>query len=141
MVKEGHELANHTWYDRASLRLSDRQLKVEISLVDTILKALGQEPKLFRPGGGFFNQKMIKTVTDLDYLLILGSNYPHDGERILRLITPTAWYQWSILNKVSPGDIIILHDVETAIATLEVIIPKLLEQGYKITTVSQLLLS
>ncbi len=142
MVKEGHQLGNHTWYDRLSLQLSNRDLGRELSGVKRIIKAVaGDHTKIFRPGGGFFNQRMIDCVTQRNYKLILGSNYPHDGERILRWLTPIAWYHWFILKRISPGDIIILHDVDTALPTLEVVIPELLKRGYKIVTVSQLLSS
>ena len=81
---------------------------------------------------------MVDLVTKIDYLLILGNNYPHDGERLLRMITPNWWYAWSILYRLRPGDIIILHDLPETIKTLEIILPEIRRRGYQMMTVSQL---
>ena len=45
----------------------------------------------------------------------------------------------NILSKIKDGDIILMHDIYSATAnSLEITIPKLLEQGYQIVTVSEL---
>ena len=45
-----------------------------------------------------------------------------------------------VIRDISDGDIILMHDIYTATAnSLELIIPKLLNDGYQFTTVSELL--
>lgn len=140
MVKEGHQLGNHTYLDRLSLRLSSLTLQREIREVEGIIRSVsGDHDKLFRPGGGLFSRKMVDIATKEGHKTIIGSNYPHDGERLLRMITPDWWYAWYILKKLSPGDIIILHDLPTTLPTLQVILPELQRRGYRVVTVTQLL--
>ena len=44
-----------------------------------------------------------------------------------------------VLNKVSDGDIVLMHDIYRATAnSLEIIIPNLLNDGYQLVTVSEL---
>ena len=44
-----------------------------------------------------------------------------------------------ILDKVSDGDIVLMHDIYSATAnSLEITIPKLLDKGYQLVTVSEL---
>lgn len=140
MIKEGHQLGNHTYFDRLSLRLSYWQLRREIACVRRMIgQVTSDQDQLFRPGGGLFNTTLLKAVTDEGYKTIIGNNYPHDGESLLRLITPNWWYAWYILKKLSPGDIIILHDLPTTLPTLQVILPELQRRGYRVVTVKQLL--
>lgn len=140
MIKEGHQLGNHTYMDRLTLKLSYWQIRGELQSVKrTIDSVCGDHDQLFRPGGGLFNTKVVKAALDEKHKVIIGNNYPHDGERLLRMITPSWWYAWYILKKLNPGDIIILHDLPTSLPTLQVILPELQRRGYRIVTVTQLL--
>lgn len=44
-----------------------------------------------------------------------------------------------ILNNISDGDIILMHDIYTSTANaIEIVVPKLIDKGYKIVSVSEL---
>lgn len=93
------------------------------------------EGKYFRPGSGFFSERMLTLVRKLGYRLVLGSIYPHDAQ---------IGYAWlnarHVLSMLSPGGIIICHDRRSwTPPMLRKILPEMQRRGYKAVTVSQLL--
>lgn len=93
------------------------------------------EGKYYRPGSGFFSERMLTLVRKLGYRLVLGSIYPHDAQ---------IGYAWlnarHILSMLSPGGIIICHDRRSwTPPMLRKILPEMQRRGYKAVTVSQLL--
>lgn len=80
---EGHEMGNHMSYDTASYQLDDSEFTKQLLEVDEILEEITRdsppaEIKWFRPGHGFFTQKMINEVAKYGYTMALGDVYPHD---------------------------------------------------------------
>ncbi|KAK3952047.1 hypothetical protein QBC32DRAFT_342396 [Pseudoneurospora amorphoporcata] len=93
------------------------------------------EGKYYRPGSGFFSERMLTLVRKLGYRLVLGSIYPHDAQ---------IGYAWlnarHILSMLSPGGIIICHDRRSwTPPMLRNVLPEMQRRGYKAVTVSQLL--
>ncbi|EAA36147.3 carbohydrate esterase family 4 protein [Neurospora crassa] len=93
------------------------------------------EGKYYRPGSGFFSERMLSLVRKLGYRLVLGSIYPHDAQ---------IGYAWlnarHILSMLSPGGIIICHDRRSwTPPMLRKVLPEMQRRGYKAVTVSQLL--
>ena len=141
LVQRGHELANHAMHDEPSRSLSDEVLREEILYVERKLydahAAVNSKPsaKYFRPGSGFFSDRMLEVLQKLDYRLVLGSIYPHD---------PFIPYWWvnarHILSMLRPGAIIICHDRRSwTVPMLRKVVPEIRRQGYRIVTVTQLL--
>jgi len=141
---EGHEIANHTYnhlYFNANV--SSQKLGDEIDATsDAIMKVNGSRPHLFRPPGGFYNERMIKMAKEKGYLVILWSW--HQDTKDWR--SPGVSYiVRKVLNNVRGGDIILFHDsVEGSgrsqtVEALKIILPELKERGYKFVTVSQLI--
>ena len=141
LVKEGHELANHAMYDEPSRYLSSAELQKQISKVEQSIQdahtIVGKErpsTKWFRPGSGFFTQRMIEVVEMMGLHIALGDIYPHD---------PQVSYVWvnarHVLSMVKPGGIIINHDRRPWTAPmLKKVLPELKRRGYEVVTVSQL---
>lgn len=93
------------------------------------------EGKYYRPGSGFFSERMLSLVRKLGYRLVLGSIYPHDAQ---------IGYAWlnarHILSMLSPGGIIICHDRRSwTPPMLRKVLPEMQRRGYKAVTVTQLL--
>ncbi len=80
---------------------------------------------------------MLEQLRKNDYRCVLGSVYPHDLE--LRHVGLISFY---VRERVFPGGFIILHDgAEDRARTVEVLqktLPALIEAGYEVTTVSDL---
>ena len=141
LIRNGNELANHAMHDEPSRSLSDATLASQIRSVENILhnayKAVNVEPppRYFRPGSGFFSERMRKMLSSLDYRLVLGSIYPHDPQiPFWRIIAH------HILSMIKPGAVVICHDRrEWTAPMLRDVLPKLQRKGYRITTVTELL--
>ena len=81
---------------------------------------------------------MIRSLERYDYRLALGSIYPFDSH------IPSAWFASRyIVWRAHPGGIIVLHDFGPrgmrTVETLSYVLPRLVEKGYRIVTLSQLL--
>jgi peptidoglycan/xylan/chitin deacetylase (PgdA/CDA1 family) len=141
LVINGNELGNHAMHDEPSRALSDAKLASEIEAVeDMVLEAYataGSEPppKYFRPGSGFFSERMRAMLGRMGYQLVLGSIYPHDPQISLWRLNARH-----ILSMLRPGGIIICHDRRGWTAPmLRKVLPEIRRKGYQIVTVSELL--
>lgn len=141
LVINGNELGNHAMHDEPSRALSDEKLASEIEAVeDMVLEAYataGSEPppKYFRPGSGFFSERMRAMLGRMGYQLVLGSIYPHDPQISLWRLNARH-----ILSMLRPGGIIICHDRRGWTAPmLRTVLPEIRRKGYQIVTVSELL--
>ncbi|KAE8149156.1 putative polysaccharide deacetylase [Aspergillus avenaceus] len=142
LVRGQNELANHAMHDEPSRALSDEELRRQVGVVQDRIRAaysaVGvREPRQrwFRPGSGFFSERMRAILGDLGYRVVLGSVYPHDAQ---------VKFWWvnarHILSMVRPGSIIICHDRrEWTVPMLKLVLPELKRRGYEIVTVSELL--
>lgn len=154
LAQGGHELANHGMHDEPARTLSDSELEEQIAEVDRLLQqvyesvrsgrhggatdtelAQTEPPRFFRPGSGFFSDRMRTLVQRLGYRLVLGGVYPHDAQ---------INYPWvnaqHILSMLKPGAIVICHDRRSWTAPmLRKMLPEAIKQGYQFVTVTQLL--
>jgi peptidoglycan/xylan/chitin deacetylase (PgdA/CDA1 family) len=136
MVEEGHELGNHMWTDYFSVLLTRSEFEKQFLETHRLLTTFS-DVKWFRPGGGLYNRRILRRVQEEGYRVALGSVYPYDASHPL-----VSYSSWHVLNTVTPGSIIILHNATgRGIRTLQVLkqtLPVLLEQGYKFLTLSEL---
>ncbi|KAL8773727.1 MAG: hypothetical protein Q9209_001495 [Squamulea sp. 1 TL-2023] len=141
LVRNGNELGNHAMYDEPAKTLSDVALSSQITsverMIDKAYASAGAKPppRYFRPGSGFFHDRMRKVVHQLGYRLVLGSIYPHDPQ--IPYWTVNARH---ILSMLRPGGIIICHDRRKWTAPmLRKVLPKMKWKGYRVVTISDLL--
>ncbi|WP_429841470.1 polysaccharide deacetylase family protein [Brevibacillus sp. FIR094] len=141
LVNDQHEIANHTYSHPDIRKLSGNRLLEEVQKTqETIYSATGVRPTLFRPPGGYYDEKVVDTAKQAGFLVIMWS-----------------WHQdtrdWSdpgvkkivnkVLNNARNGDIVLFHDYggnrRQTVQALEQILPELKNRGYKFVTVSELL--
>ncbi|KAI9928327.1 hypothetical protein ASPWEDRAFT_170674 [Aspergillus wentii DTO 134E9] len=145
LVRARNELANHAMHDEPSRALSDAVLTEQIAAVQAKIeeayKSAGDETEgrprnwLFRPGSGFFSERMRKVVARLGYRLVLGNVYPHDPQVPFWRLNASH-----ILSMVKPGSIIVCHDRrEWTVPMLQRVLPELKRRGYQVVTVTELL--
>jgi peptidoglycan/xylan/chitin deacetylase (PgdA/CDA1 family) len=137
LVADGHELGNHLMRDARSIQLAPEEFEKEVADTHDLLAPYGKV-RWFRPGSGFYNQRMLNHIRQYNYELVLGSVYPYDAQ----LPYPQFLSRY-ILNNAQAGGIIILHDgtPERGARTVEVlgeIMPALQAQGYRLVTLSEL---
>ena len=132
MDKLGMEIGNHMYSHKLVTRLKEDQLKGEITKVDTLISDItGKYPTLIRPSYGTYNKKIKKAV---DRPIIIWNVdtldwKSHNSKKISN----------RLLKNTKNGNIILMHDIYSATAnSLEITIPKLLEMGYQLVTVSDL---
>lgn len=136
ILEEGHELGNHLTRDEPSIRLPDEEFERQLLTAHEILSAYS-EVRWFRPGSGWFDNAMLRTLEGHAYSCALGSVYPFDAE------VPSTWFATRyVLSNVEPGSIIVVHDVgarglRTA-AVLESVLPELETRGLQVVTLSTL---
>jgi peptidoglycan/xylan/chitin deacetylase (PgdA/CDA1 family) len=140
-LRTGSELGNHAMHDEPSRSLSDAQLESELRSVRGKIRGVyGYEdmpmpPNYFRPGSGFFSDRMRRLVDRLGYRIVLGSIYPHDPQ--------IGWWRVNarhILSMLRPGAIIICHDRRGwTVPMLRKVLPEIKARGYEIVTITELL--
>jgi peptidoglycan/xylan/chitin deacetylase (PgdA/CDA1 family) len=137
MISEGHELGNHLLQDTPSIQHPALEFDDRLELAHDTLSRFA-DIHWFRPGSGWYNREMVQSLERYNYRLALGSIYPFDSH------IPSSWFaSHYILWRAHPGAIIVLHDygsrgIRTA-ETLSYSLPRLIERGYGIVTLSQLL--
>lgn len=139
VAEEGHEVGSHTFSHPHMLKLTPRALLEEIGKNEKIFLENGiRRPTLFRPPEGYRTPEQSIAVRDAGYTMVVWSIDTHDwqsrpAEEIVRYVH----------ENVQGGDILLFHDYisgqNTTIAALKQLIPKLLEDGYHFTVVSDLI--
>ncbi|RYO75779.1 hypothetical protein DL764_010319 [Monosporascus ibericus] len=141
VVRSGSELGNHAMHDEPSRALPDDELAAQVDAVRDRIRAAyragdrAPPPQYFRPGSGFFSDRMRRLLDRLGYRIVLGGVYPHDPQ------IPYAWLNARhILSMVRPGSIIICHDRRKWTAPmLRKVLPELKRRGYRIVSLTELL--
>jgi peptidoglycan/xylan/chitin deacetylase (PgdA/CDA1 family) len=136
-VEEGHEIANHLVDDEPSILLSDSEFERQLLEADGVLSDF-DKAHWFRPGSGWYNDKMLATLRRHGYQCALGSVYPFDPQ------VPSSWFAaHHVLWNVRRGSIIVLHDYgargERTAMALATILPALKRRGLRVVTLSELL--
>jgi len=138
MVSEGHELGNHMTADEPSIRLSIDEFERKMLTAGRVLSQFYEGIHWFRPGSGWYNDEMLSVIHKHSYRCVLGSVYPYDPQ------IGSAWFSTNyILWKISPGDIIVLHDFQArgkrTLKTLETLLPELQQRGFELVTLSEMI--
>jgi peptidoglycan/xylan/chitin deacetylase (PgdA/CDA1 family) len=131
----GHELGNHSASHTNLTRLSGRGIDTEIDTTnEAIVQYTDISPRLFRPPGGSYNDRVLSALADRSMSCILWSVDPkdwrdHDSGVVVN----------RVLSAVMDGSIILLHDMYgTSVDAGLAIIDRLEAEGYKFVTVSDL---
>lgn len=132
ILREGHELGNHTYtHDRIDLDEIEACEKAIYELTD-------YKTKLFRPPEGFINRSIKSASSALGYDIILWSIDTRDWAH-----TPPALICEKVINAISSGSIILMHDYisynSPTPEALEELIPLVLNLGYRFVPVSELI--
>jgi peptidoglycan-N-acetylglucosamine deacetylase len=144
-VKEGHEIANHTFNHINGRHITSEKLSSEIKDTDKIIKKVtGFKPSLYRPVGGLYNDLIINTAIK-------------NGKEVILWTWNKDSRDWSdppvkqicntMTKDVKSGNIMIFHDWHGSeysqscqtVKALDDILDFLYKNGYKCVTVSELL--
>ncbi|MCQ2538123.1 MAG: polysaccharide deacetylase family protein [Lachnospiraceae bacterium] len=133
-VEMGCQIANHSWSHPYYEKLSDSEIKSQISKTNAKIKEIsGHSCQVARTPGGS-NAQRIKSAVNMP--IILWSIDTLDW----KTRNADSTYN-TVMNKVKDGDIILMHDLYKATASASVrFIPKLVAEGYQLVTVQELAL-
>ncbi|MBQ9131198.1 MAG: polysaccharide deacetylase family protein [Clostridia bacterium] len=139
VIQAGHEVGNHTYSHHHVNSLTEKTLARELWMCEDVLEELCEyRPHLFRPPQGAVNGYVEYCTEREDYSLILWSLDTRDWEE-----KQADHIAETVLSRVQPGDIILMHDYigrgSQTPAALRILLPKLLERGFEPVTVSNLL--
>ncbi|WP_027339206.1 polysaccharide deacetylase family protein [Halonatronum saccharophilum] len=136
IAANGHEVGNHSYSHPHMASLNESGMKEELNRTGELIKRLtGQEPKVFRPPFGEYNNLLIKTCDELGYYTIQWSIDSHDW---MDVSADTIVKR--VMDNVGPGDIVLMHNNgKNTPEALRRLIPKLKGMGYEIVPVSELI--
>jgi len=130
----GCSIENHSKTHGFMTSFDESQIQSEIKYTtDKIIEITGEAPKFFRPPYIDYNQKMYDVI-DLGFIC------GHGCEDWENSVTAEMRIE-RVLNEAYDGCIILLHDMENNMATVEAvkkIIPALKAQGYKCVNIREL---
>lgn len=141
-VEEGHEIGNHSYSHINMRKATKKQIREEFEKTQEIIYSIAKiRPKVFRPPYGNYNRDVIEIISSDDIPIVLWTFYQDSKDwsnpGVDSIVNTT-------LSKVQNGDIILFHDFvykneSHTVEALKIIIPELLNKGYKFVTISELL--
>lgn len=137
MAELGNEVAGHSWNHRNFANLGADAIRQQISDTSAaIYYVLGEQPPpFFRPPYGIVNNRIRNVATELGYSIVNWSVDPKDWQnRDADIIYDI------VIDRAVDGAIILLHDIRPYTKeAIERIVPSLIEKGFQLVTVSELL--
>lgn len=137
MVREGHEVANHTWNHSYLTRLGAAGVKSQIEQTERAIRAAtGVGSTNMRPPYGATNAALNRRMNEeFGMDVVLWSVDPQDWRH--RNAGRVASF---IIENTKPGDIILAHDIHvTTVDAMPRVLDALLAKGFRFVTVSELL--
>ncbi|MGI5859498.1 MAG: polysaccharide deacetylase family protein [Tepidanaerobacteraceae bacterium] len=136
IYNKGHEIGNHGYSHAHHGQLSYEDNFNEIKKTEMVIQEItGEKPTLFAPPYGEFSELTVKAVNSMNYRLIMWTIDTIDWKK------PGVEYIVNkILENAGNGKIVLMHPTEDTVRAMPTIIENLHRQGFKITTVSELLL-
>jgi peptidoglycan/xylan/chitin deacetylase (PgdA/CDA1 family) len=144
MHKEGHLIGIHNYVHRSNWLMTPWRVNQDLEKSANILEGItGMKPKYYRPPWGMLN--LFDYFTHKDYKIILWSLMVGDW----RSKGGSKKREEGILNRVKPGDIILLHDSgetwganedapQYTITALKTVFKELSKRGYTYKRIDEL---
>lgn len=135
----GCEIGNHTYSHPHLAKTHIGKIEEEILKTDGIIKDItGMTPKLFRPPEGFCTGQIEKELIKLKKTEVLWNVDTRDWAH-----TETDKIVKNIKSNVKNGSVILFHDYTSppthTVEALEIVVPYLLDSGFELVTVSELM--
>lgn len=137
MDEMGFEICNHTYNHYRMTELSDNDLIEDLRKSQMVITNVTNKlyPYL-RPPFGVYDERTLKVAAENGYYIILWSNSIDDTVEGIKLKDQVK----NVMGNLKNGDIILAHfSAYNTYEVLEIIIPEILKQGYKLVTVSEVL--
>lgn len=128
----GSEIGNHTYSHAKLTDLSLADVEEQIDKVNrAVKKATGENTTVIRPPYGAYDKKLLDQLEEPVVLWDLDTE-DWDSRNAQTIVE-------NVLSQVEDGDIILMHDIyESTAEAVEILVPKLKEQGFQIVTISEM---
>jgi peptidoglycan-N-acetylglucosamine deacetylase len=136
-VREGHEIANHSWSHPNLAKMSDEAARREVQKTDdAIFAAIGKHPTLLRPPYGSITARQKRWMhDDFGYRIIIWDVDPLDWKRPGPSVVTSR-----ILKETKAGSIVLAHDIHPpTLEAMPATFDQLDAKGFKSVTVTELL--
>jgi len=136
-VREGHEIANHSWSHPNLAKMSDEAARREVQKTDdAIFAAIGKHPTLLRPPYGSITARQKRWMhDDFGYRIIIWDVDPLDWKRPGPSVVTSR-----ILKETRAGSIVLAHDIHPpTLEAMPATFDQLDAKGFKSVTVTELL--
>jgi len=136
-VAEGHEIASHTWNHKRLTEVSASTVRSQLERTNAIVSEVtgGYQVKVLRPPYGSVNKTVRNICADLDMVIAHWKVDTLDWET-----RSTSKTYRAIIKGAENGVIVLCHDLYSSTASaIEKAVPELVEKGYQLVTVSELL--
>ena len=140
-IAQGCEIGNHTWLHKNMSKQNANDIKWTLTETNRVVfDATGYVIHDMRPPGGRLGFSLSAVCRRMDMAVVLwaqsGNVMETDPEKIAQNV------QKQIVNgkELHDGDIILLHDTKKhMVDAVKIIVPRLLDEGYQLVTVWELL--
>ena len=128
----GCEIGNHTWIHSNLVKLSTAAAKSTVNKTNKLIKSItGEAPVLLRPPYGS-TSVAVKSAIKMPQIMWSIDTLDWKTRNTAKTIT-------SVMNNVKDGSIVLMHDIHLpTVKAAQNIIPKLVDKGYQLVTVSEL---
>ncbi len=136
MRDEGHQISSHGWDHRQLTKLDSQQIKDQLMMTRAkIFDTTGVDTLVMRPPYGSCNNTVKEVGKEL------GISFVNWSVDTLDWKTKNANSIYNeILKSANNGAIVLCHDLYgTTVDAMEKVIPKLIENGYELVTVNELM--
>ena len=135
IYSRGHEIGNHGFYHKDQDKLDYAGNFQEIKMChEVVSKNLGFEMMLFAPPSGAYSINTVDAAINLKYNTIMWTHDTIDWrDKDVNLIYKRA------TNKLSNGDLILMHPTDKTVEALKDILAYAINNGFSPTTVSNCL--
>lgn len=136
MAAEGHEIGGHSWSHKELTKLTDKEIRSQLVKVNNKINELtGLKPAIMRPPYGSYNDDVRAVASKLGLSAINWNVDTLDWK-----YKDAEYVHKAAKKKLKSGNIILFHDIHpTTVDAMEKLVPELIEEGYQLVTVSQLL--
>ena len=139
IVREGHEVGNHTYSHRYLPLARSRSVRAELAATDAAIeRATGLVPTLARPPYGGRSPRNVQAFARSAKRLVTWDVNSFDWKG-----APADEVADRVVERTRPGSIILLHEArergEVTIDAVRQIVPALRARGFELTTVSRTL--
>ena len=143
IIRRGHIIENHSLTHGDLSKMTDAQIKHELRESNKILNEItNSNPYMFRPPYGAYDSRMLKILAEEGFpYTVMWTVDTHDWAEEIRGVKVTADYLVNrVLNNASDNGIVLMHvGGYKTVEALPRIIAGLMDEGYKLVTVHDML--